>query len=354
MSEENISFEELLNSSMKNEKLGKTVKGTVIKITKNEEIIVDLNYKADGIIPKVEFSFDEGELPSKNIKVGDTLEADVLKMNDGQGNVLLSCKRRRRNDIKKEFEEKVENKEIFEEKIAEKNDKGVIVNYKGIRIFIPLSLAAGETENTIRFRVIEYLPKEHRIIGSAKILIDEEKAIKEEEFWANAKEENTYKGVVASVCSYGAFIDIGGVQGLLHISEMSWDRAAKAEEILKQGQEVNVTIKTLDKENKRMQLSYNEKGEDPWNNLEYNIGDVVRVKIKNMKPFGAFGELEKGVEGLIHISQICEDRIAKPEEKLELGEEVNAKIIDIDLDAKKIELSIKELEGTSEEYSSKE
>lgn len=352
MNDENLSFEELLNNSMKNEKLGKIVEGTIISITKNEEIIVDLSYKADGIIPKSEYSFDEEALPSEELKIGEKITAEVLKLNDGQGNVLLSCKRRKKDQVKKEFEEKVNNNEIFEEKVSEKNDKGLIVNYKGIRIFIPLSLSANQTER-VRFRVIEYNPKEHRIIGSAKVLVEEERKKKEETFWNNVEENKEYKGTVASICSYGAFIDIDGVQGLLHVSEMTWERNANPKDILKQGQEVIVKIKTLDKENKRMQLEFDGKGKDPWQKLDYKVGDIVKVKIKKFMPFGVFAEIEKGIEGLVHISQISEERIAKPEEKLEIDEEVNAKIIDFDKENKKIELSIRELEGTSSEYSSK-
>ena len=353
MNEENISFEELLNNSMKDEKLGKVVEGTIISITKSGEIIVDLNYKADGIIPRGEYSYNLEDNPLNELKPGDKITADVIKLNDGQGNVLLSCKKRKRIEARKEFEEKVNNNEIFEEPVLEKNDKGLIVDYKGIRIFIPHSLSGNQTEK-VRFRVIEYNPKEHRIIGSAKVILDEEKKKKEDEFWATAEVGKTYKGTVNSLCSYGAFIDIDGVQGLLHVSEMSWDRGANPNDILKQGQEINVKIKALDKENKRMQLIYEGKGDDPWKNANYKIGDIVKVKIKKLMPFGAFAELEKGIEGLIHISQICEERIAKPEEKLKVGQRVNAKIIDLDLENKKIELSVKELEGTSSEYNSEE
>ena len=337
MNDENMSFEELLNNSMKNEKIGKTVEGTVIAISKNEEVFVDLHYKADGIIPKGEYSFDENELPSKELKAGDKIIADVLKMNDGQGNVLLSCKKRKKETIRKEFEEKVNNNEIFEEEVSEKNDKGLVVNYKGIRIFIPLSLSSGQTDK-VRFKIIEYNPKEHKVIGSAKVLIEEERKQKEDAFWQDVEVGKTYQGTVASVCSYGAFIDINGVQGLLHISEMSWERRANPNDILKQGQEITVKIKTLDKENKRMQLVYEGKGKDPWQILDCKVGDIVKVKIKKLMPFGAFAEITKGVEGLVHISQISEERISKPEEKLEIGEEVNAKVIDINLENKKIEL----------------
>ena len=352
MNEENISFEELLNNSMKDEKLGKTIEGTIIAIHKNGEIIVDLNYKADGIIPKNEYSYNENEDPSKELKVGDKIIADVLKLNDGEGNVLLSCKKIKKQKIRKEFEEKVKNNEIFEENVSEKSDKGLIVDYKGIRIFIPHSLSANQNDK-VRFKIIEYNPKEHKIIGSAKILIDEEKKKKEEEFWKDAEKGKIYDGIVNSICSYGAFIDINGVQGLLHVSEISWERGANPSELLKQGQKIKVKIKEIDKENKRMQLTYEGKGKDPWQDANYKVGDIVKVKIKKMMPFGVFVEIEKGIEGLVHISQICEQRISKPEEKLEIGEEVNARIIDCDLENKKIELSIKELEGTSNEYSSK-
>lgn len=353
MSEENISFEELLNNSMKtNKKLEKITEGTVIDINDKGEIFVDLNYKVDGIIPRSEYSFDENVNPKDECKPGDKIKVEVLKLNDGQGNVLLSCKRLKQQENKKEFEEDVKNNKIFHEKVFEQNDKGLVVNYKGIRIFIPHSLSAGQKEE-VKFKVIENNPKEHKIIGSAKAVIDEEKKAKEDAFWSEAKVGNEYVGTVSSVCSYGAFIDINGVQGLLHISEMSWDRDAKADEILKPGQQVKVQIKELDVENKRMKLSYEGKGEDPWNKISYQVGDVVKVKIKKLVPFGAFAEVKKGVEGLIHISQISEQKIAKPEEKLEIGEKVNAKIIDIDIPNKKLELSIKDLEGTSQEYSSK-
>ena len=356
MNEENVSFEELLNNFDKlyqEEKLGKQMDGEVIQITKEGDIILDLHYKADGIIPRSEYSYDPNENPADEIKIGDKITADVLKSNDGQGNVLLSYKKIKRNNVRKEFEEKVKNNEIFEGKVSEKNDKGLIVDYKGIRIFIPHSLSANQTD-TVRFKIIEYNPKEHKIIGSAKIIIDEEKKKKEDEFWSNAEVGKEYKGIVNSICSYGAFIDIDGIQGLLHISEMTWDRGANPNDILKQGQEIKVKIKALDKENKRMQLVYEGKGVDPWSKANYKVGDIVKVKIKKLMPYGAFAELEKGIEGLIHISQICEERISKPEEKLKIGQKVNAKIIDVNLEEKKIELSIKELEGTSNEYNSED
>ena len=345
MEEENKSFEELLNDSMnKKQKLDKIVEGKVINVTSSGEIYVDINYKADGIIPKNEYSFDENANPADEFKPGDSITAEVIKMNDGLGNVLLSYKKLKAKLKRDEFEKKVENKEVFEENVSSSNPNGLIVEYNGIRIFIPNSLSAGQKDR-VRFRVIEYNPKEHKVIGSCKVLVDEAKAENEKKFWDEAKEGKEYEGTVASISSYGAFIDINGVQGLLHISEMSWDREAKASDILKEGQKVKVKIKTLDKENKRIQLTYDGKGVDPWETLSIKVGDVLKVKIKSIKPFGAFANVAPTIDGLIHISQISSEKIAKPEDKLKVGQEVEVKVINVDKENKKVELSIKELEG---------
>ena len=190
------------------------------------------------------------------------------------------------------------------------------------------------------------------MIGSIKSVQEEEKQEKLKEFWENAEIGKKYKGTVVALSSYGAFVDLGGVQGLLHVSEISWVRNVKPEEILKQGQEIEVTIIDLDKENKRVKLSYGEKGPNPWNQVDskYHIGDIVTVKVNKMMPFGVFVELEPGIEGLIHISQICMRKIAKPEEELKVGQHVHAKIIELDKENQRIELSMKDIEGTSEEY----
>ena len=288
------------------------------------------------------------------------ITADVLKQNDGLGNVLLSYKRVKQRENQKEFEQKINNKEIFEEKVKEVNDKGIIVEMYGKRVFIPLSLSgihrgedASKLKGTIvRFRITEYDAKANKIIGSIKSVLDEEKNRKIEEFWSDVEIGKKYKGTVASISSYGAFVDLGVTQGLLHISEMSWDRNAKVDELLKQGQEIEVTVIDVDKENRRLKLSYGEKGPNPWNmaSQRYHVNDVVKVKVNKIMPFGVFVELEPGIEGLVHISQIAERKLAKPDEELKLGQHVNAKIIELDLEAQRIELSIKELEGTSDEF----
>ena len=321
----------------------------------------NIGYKADGIIPRNEYFSEKGLEPADEYKVGDKIKADVLKLNDGQGNVLMSCKHAKIKEIRKEFKEKVDNKEVFEEEVKQTNKNGLVVLYKNlIRVFIPISLSeVGRDEDvssykgkTIRFRVIENDERAKKIIGSVKDLVEEEKKAKEEEFWNNIEVGKKYTGTVTAISDYGAFVDIGGAQGLLHISEMTWGRNQNPRDILEVGQSIEVSVKELDKENKRFKLSYEKKGPNPWNKVEekYHVGDVVKVKISKIMPFGAFAELEKGIEGLIHISQICERKIAKPEEELQVGQKVNAKIINIDFENKKIELSIRELEGTSQEY----
>ena len=357
--EDNVTFEEILEKSFKSIEVGSTVTGTVIEVNSSGEIYVDLGYKADGIIPKSEYSFNENDNPKDEFKPGDKVKAIILKLNDGQGNVLMSYKKAKLKAIQEEFKYKVDRQETFIEKVSKVTDKGLIVIYKGaIRIFIPMSLAnISRDENAqdyinkdVKFRIIENEPK--KVIGSIKILVDEEKQKISDEFWGSIEVGKKYKGIVSSLSDYGAFVDIGGFQGLLHISEISWGRNDNPKNILKVGQEIDVRVKELDKENKRFKLSYEKKGPNPWDKAgeKYHIGDVVKAKVSKIMPFGAFLELEKGIEGLVHISQISERKISKPEEELQEGKKVNAKIIDIDLEKQKIELSIRELEGTSMEY----
>ncbi|MBP3255488.1 MAG: S1 RNA-binding domain-containing protein [Clostridia bacterium] len=360
--EKEMSFEELFNESLKEKetKLEKVVTGKVISITSEGEIFVDINYKADGIIPKKEYSDDENANPKDEFKVGDTITAQVLKMNDGVGNVLLSYKRIRYEAQRKELDNKVNNNEIIESKIESANDKGLITSIYGKRVFIPLSLSGiprGENPEdyigkNVRYRITEYDISNGKIIGSVRSVLDEEKKKIQDEFWTNCEVGKEYEGTVVAISAYGAFVDLGASQGLLHISEITWERNAKVEDFLKQGQKIKVTIKELDKENKRIKLSYSDKGPNPWSLVKekYHVGDVVKVRVAKLMPFGAFVELEKGIEGLVHISQISEKKITKPEEELKIDQHVNAKIIDMNLEEQRIELSIRELEGTSEEY----
>lgn len=356
---EEIDFTQYLEQNIPSIRVGKTVKGKVLSITAKGEIILDLGYKADGIIPKEEFSFQEQDDPNELVKIGDEMIATVVKTNDGVGNVLLSCKKIKYKEAKQDFDQKVKQGYIFEEPIHHVSNNGFIVLYKGIRIFIPISLSGiTRAENiedykgkTICFKVIEYDEKVKKIIGSVKVVKEEQKQKEEELFWEQAQVGKEYEGKVTSISAYGAFVDLGPVQGLLHVSEITWERNVNTNELLTLGQIIKVRALEVDRQNKRMKLTYEGKGPDPWEKIEqkYHINDVVKVKVIKFMPFGVFVELEPGIEGLVHISQICTRRITKPEEELALGQWINAKILELDKQNRKLELSIRELEGTSNE-----
>ena len=296
---EKNSFEELYEESLKTEKMDKTVSGTVIQISSKGEIFVDFKYKADGIITRAEYSDDESKNPKDEFEVGDKITADVLKWNDGYGNVLLSYKKfKKREDYKKEKELKI--------KRAEEKEK----------------------------------QKQERIKNS-------------EIFWNELKIGKTYVGTISKIADYGIFVDLGVAKGLAHISELVWDRNQKLDEIFKLDDEIEVKIKSFDKNERKISLEYPLKGENPWIALanKYKVNDIVTCKVAKFASFGAFLEIEKGLEGLVHNSEITSlKRVVKPEEELTLGQTVNAKIINIDKEKLKIGLSIKELEGTSAEY----
>lgn len=351
---EQETFEELYNESIKNDiKLEKVVTGKIVKITGDGEIYVDLGYKADGIIPKKEFSYNEDVNPADEFKIGEQITAEILKMNDGVGNVLLSYKRIRGKQDREKLANRVENNEIFNGKINQITEKGIVTEVNNLRIFIPISLSGiRKSENLeeykgkkITFQIIEFDPENRKIIGSHKIIEDREKQIKEEEFWNAIEVGKEHKGIVVSISNYGVFVDLNGAHGLLHNSEITWRRNADANNYFKVGQEISVLIKAVDRENKKIQLAYAEKELNPWENISnvYKVGDIVNVIIKKFVTFGAFVEMEDGIEGLVHISQISEERILKPEQKLKLGQVVEAKIINLNPENRKIEFSIKEV-----------
>lgn len=303
---EERSFEELYNESLNTKRFDKTVTGTVIGISSKGEIFVDFGYKADGIIPRAEYSDDEKLNPKDEFKAGDLITADVLKWNDGLGNVLLSYKKlKRREHAIKEKEERIER---------------------------------------AKQREIEKQKREEEKAQRAKNI---------EDFWNDLKVGDTFNGTVSKIESYGMFVDLGLVKGLLHISEVLWDKSEKLENTFKVGDEIEVKIKSFDKNEKRISLEYPQKPENPWFALveKYKINDIVTCKVVKFASFGAFVEIEKGLEGLVHNSEITSlKRVVKPEDELKLGQMINAKIINIDKEKCKIGLSIKELEGTSAEY----
>jgi len=292
-------FEQLYNESLNTKRFEKRVTGTVIQISSKGEIFVDFKYKADGIIPKSEYSDDENKEPKDEFKPGDTITADVLKWNDGFGNVLLSYKKYKKSeDIEKEKALKIKQKQEWEKQKRER----------------------------------------------AKTI---------EEFWDNIKIGKTYTGTITKISDYGLFVDLGVVTGLAHKSELFWDKNKKIEDEFNINDKIEVKIKSFNKEEKKISLEYPLKGENPWFSLanKYNINDIVTCKVVKFAPFGAFLEIEKGLEGLVHNSEITGlKRVIKPEDELQLGQTINAKIINIDKEKLKIGLSIKEIEGTSAEY----
>ena len=346
---EEQNFAELYENSLKSLEEGTIVEGVVVNIV-GDEIFVDLGYKADGIVPREEFSYSD-EVPSEKYKAGDKIQAYILKMNNGKGNVLLSTKRLQTKRLREEFEENVKAEKPITVKVTNVVNGGVTAETAGIKVFIPQSQLGKKVNDlneyrgkTLEVKIIEYNPEKKKIVGSERKLVAEarEKAMKE--VWSTIEAGKEIEGTVRQLSDYGAFVDIGGVDGLLHISEISWKQIKHPSEVLKVGDKITVRVLSCDAETKKIALGYRKPEDNPWLNVGYEVGNVVEAKVVSMKPFGAFVELSNGLEGLVHISNITHTRIAKPQDVLEMGQMVTAKIVEIDLDKKRIELSIRELE----------
>lgn len=350
--EENFAdmLENYLNSSLRS---GQIVKGTVERVSPNEININIPGYKGVGVISLDGLSDDSQFKPEENFKVGDEIEAMVIKKNDVEGTVLLSKKK---VDSQKNIEiikTAFENNEILTGKVIDVNKGGVTVVVSSCKIFVPNSLATERATddksmllNTeVSLRVIEFDDRKRRAIGSIKAVIDDEKKKLQEEFWAGVAEGKEYEGIVKSLTNFGAFVDLGGVDGLVHISELTWGRIKHPSEIVKVGDMIKVYIKEINAEQKKISLGFKKAEDNPWTKIEkeYKVDDVVTCKVVRLVPFGAFAEIIPFVDGLIHISQISNKRIDKPADVLNVGDEVEAKIIEIDLEAKKISLSIRAL-----------
>lgn len=350
--EENFAdmLENYLNSSLHS---GQIVKGTVDRVSVNEINVNIPGYKGVGVISADNLSDDPQYRPEENFKVGDEIEAMVIKKNDVEGTVLLSKKR---VDSQKNIEvikAAFESKEALKGKVVEINKGGVSVLVNSIKIFVPNSLATERMSddksllmNTeVSLKIIDFDDRKRRAVGSIKAVIDDEKKKVQEAFWAEVAEGKEYEGVVKSLTSFGAFVDLGGVDGLVHISELSWGRIKHPSEVVKEGDLLKVFVKEIDAEAKKISLGFKKAEDNPWIKIknEYNVGDVVECKIVRLVPFGAFAEIIPFVDGLIHISQISNKRIGKPADVLEVGQVVQAKINEIDLENQKISLSIREL-----------
>ena len=345
-------FAELLEQSLKTLNNGDKVTGTVMAIG-STEIEVDLGTKHTAYIPLDDFSGDPSVKPEDVVHVGDEIEAIVVHVNDGEGVVRLSRKRLEAGKAWEEIEAAVEDKTVLEGVVTEENKGGIVVNVKGIRVFVPASQSGvakggdlGELlKKNVQLRITEVNRARRRVVGSIRSVASEQRKAAQEKIWSEIEVGKQYHGTVKSLTSYGAFVDIGGVDGMVHVSELSWNRIKNPAEVVKVGDEIDVYVIALDPEKKKISLGYKTEATNPWTifNNEYKVGDVVTVKIVKLMTFGAFAEIIPGVDGLIHISQIADRRIGKPEDVLSEGQEVDAKIIDIDQEHKRISLSIRAL-----------
>ena len=351
-------FAELLEQSLKTLNNGDKVTGTVMAIG-STEIELDLGTKHTAYIPLDDFSSDPNVKPEDAVKVGDQIEAIVVHVNDGEGVVRLSRKRLEAGKAWEEIEAAVESKEVLEGVVTEENKGGLVVNVKGIRVFVPASqsgVAKGGDlsqllKKTVQLRITEVNRARRRVVGSIRSVAAEQRKAAQEKIWSEIEVGKQYHGTVKSLTSYGAFVDIGGVDGMVHVSELSWNRIKNPAEVVKVGDEIDVYVIALDPEKRKISLGYKTDATNPWTifNNEYKVGDVVTVKIVKLMSFGAFAEIIPGVDGLIHISQIADRRIGKPEDVLSEGQEVDAKIIDIDQEHKRISLSIRALLAPADE-----
>ncbi len=346
-----MTFEEMLNASESGSNTDQKVKGYVLSVGPTE-IQVDIGRKHTGYVTAAEFSSDPSINLEEAVKVGDELNLIIMRTNDQEGTVMLSKKR---YDAIAGWDKVVaakESGEVITGTVSEIIKGGVVVFYEGIRVFIPASQATLSKSDSLdelkgkelSFRIIEIGPR-RRVIGSARSVLREQKAAKQAEFWENVAVGDRFKGTVKSLTGYGAFVDIGSVDGMVHISELSWSRIKNPSEVVKVGDELEVYIKAIDADKKKVSLGYKKAEDNPWEifKAKYAVGDVVNVTIVSMTTYGAFAKIIPGIDGLIHISQIADRRIEKPADELKIGQTVDAKIIDIDLEKKRVSLSIRAL-----------
>ncbi len=351
-----MSFDQMLDESFKTIRNGEVVTGTIIDV-KEDEIILNIGYKADGIISRQEYSNDQSLDLTTVANVGDEMEAKVLKVNDGEGQVLLTYKRLKAEKGNKRLEEAFNNHEVLTATVAKVLDGGLSVVVEDTRVFIPASLVSDIYEKNlkkydgqeIQFVITEFNPRKRRIIGDRKQLLVAEKKAKQEALFARIEPGMTVEGTVKNVTDFGAFIDLGGADGLLHISEMSWGRVENPKKVFTVGETLNVLIKDIQGEKIALSLKFPES--NPWLNAEekYAVGNIVTGKVARMTDFGAFIELEPGVDALLHVSQIAREHIEKPADVLQVGQEVTAKVVDFKKDDHKISLSIKALDVPAQE-----
>jgi small subunit ribosomal protein S1 len=345
----------MLDESIKTIHNGEVVEGTVIDV-KPEEVILNIGYKSDGILSKGEYTNDQSVDLTQAVHVGDTLTVKVLKVNDGEGQVLLTYKRLAMEKGNEKLREAFENKEKLRATVTQILGGGLGVEVEGARVFIPASLVSDTYEKDlgkfadqeIEFVISEFNPRRNRIIGDRRQLLVAERAEKQKELFARLNIGDTIEGTVKNVTDFGAFVDLGGVDGLLHISEMSWGRVEHPKKVFKTGQPLKVLVKDIRDTKIALSLKFPET--NPWVDADedFAVGSVVTGRVARMTDFGAFVELKPGVDALLHVSQISRAHVEKPSDVLSVGQEVTAKIVDLNVADKKISLSIKALELSDE------
>ena len=346
------SFEELLNESFKENENSKVVKGTVVAITPSEVYVDVQGRKQTGVVAFDDLSADNIDKCEDVVAIGDEIDLIIMKTDDQEGVLKLS---KRLFDASKGWNDIVaakDNGEVLEGVVTQTIRGGVLVTTKGTRIFIPASLTGlgrnGDLETfkgeTVKFKVIDVNPARRRAVGSIKVVADVERKEREDAIWATLEEGQKLTGTVKSLTSYGAFVDLGGIDGMIHISELSWSRIKHPSEVVKVGDTVEVTIKALDEEKRKISLGFKKLEDSPWEVMkrDYPVGTEVDARIVSFATFGAFANILPTVDGLIHISQISNERINAPQDVLKIGEIVKAKIIDIDYDKKRVSLSIRQ------------
>ena len=351
-----LTFEQMLEESLKTIRNGEVVDGTVIDV-KPDEIVLNIGYKADGIITRSEYTNDSNADLTTMVSVGDPMTVKVLKVNDGEGQVLLAYKRLAAEKGNERLKEAYENHEVLKAPVTQILGGGLSVVVDEARVFIPASLVSDTYEKDlskyqdqeIEFVISEFNPRRNRVIGDRRQLLVAEKAEKQKELFEKLHVGDTVEGVVKNVTDFGAFIDLGGVDGLLHISEMSWGRVENPKKVFKVGDELKVLVKDIHDTKIALSLKFPES--NPWANAaeDYAVGTVITGKVARMTDFGAFVELAPGVDALLHVSQISKAHVDKPSDVLKVGEEVTAKIVDLNEAEKKISLSMKALEAADEE-----
>ena len=350
--EEDFNFEEALDASFKKIYTGQRVKGYITAVN-DAEAIVDVGTKHTGYVTLDELTDDPGLKPADVVKPSDEVELFVLKVNDAEGIVHLSKKK---IDAMVGFDKIIkakENDEILEGTVSSVVKGGVIVMYEGTRVFIPASQATvrrGDkleelVKKPVKFKIIEVNEQRGKAVGSIRVVLTAEKDAAKTKFWDTVQIGDVFKGEVKSLTSYGAFVDLGGIDGMVHISELSWNKIKHPSEVVNPGDVIEVFVKALDREANRISLGYKKDEDNPWVKFEedYKVGDVVKAKVVSITPFGAFAQIVPGVDGLIHISQIANKRVTNVKDVLSVGDEVEAKITEIDSDKKRISMSIRAL-----------